>query len=93
MTEADYRPYKALAAAIVEEHCKYYHELYLKYLRHPHNPYYIRRLNEVKIDLKYFSFAEYLDLDTDAVIRSIEKKVKEGEKFGNGVTCHGKTIY
>lgn len=93
MTEADYRPWKALAAAIVEEQCKHYYELYMKYLKHPHNPYYIRRVAEVRIDLKYFSFAEYLDLDMVAVVKSIEKKAKEGEKFGNGVTCHGKTIY
>lgn len=81
MTEAEYRPYKALAAAIVEAQARYYYEIYLKYLKHPHNPYYIRRANEVKTDLLHFSFSEYLPIDIETIVNEIERKAIKGEKI------------
>lgn len=74
--------YRQLAGAIVEEQCRQYYEIYKKFLAHPQNPYYIRRRNETRTDLLYFSFAEYVDVDMEAVVQEIERKAQKGDKIG-----------
>ena len=78
MPEQYYKNYRLLAAAIVLQQCRDYHEMYMK----THKSATKRRKQKLAYErdlLINYSYGSYLDLDMEAIVDEIEKKAKAGE--------------
>lgn len=73
--------YQQLAWAIITEQCREYHRWYMRAKKHPDNKYYARRVAELRFDLVERSWAQYLKIDIEVVVKEIERKADMGEEI------------
>ena len=80
MSEQYYENYRLLAGAIVAEQCREYYERFRVTINHPtdRNK---KRTAFARYMLTKHSYGSYLDLDMDALVSEIERKVIAGEEI------------